>query len=1189
MTRSSSLFRVFLVIIAALLVQAAPVFAQTTFQDTLEVTINQYVDIRALPGGCGVYIWTIGTHPDPKGNGRDSDYRYIGTLRGSPRTYYYDASVPEWTGVPNDSSGNFISYTVSAAWGVGFRCVTELIGNVTTLFQSLRQYAIYETTGGPVAGFTWQQIGGHEVAFDGSDSYVATPAGHVPVSSYAWDFGNGEVGTAPLETVEYAEPGAYTVRLTVTDGDGNEDVYEETIQVEATLLEALVTIEEPEAFRNDTLTFVGTIRNVGDEDVLNLEVHADFAATFEHPDSLSLATMRNPVLTAIPSTDPAPTLRTRLEPGDTLQVRRQYLVTGLGGYRWAPGAYTDVDISMFSRVAIVTGEDASGEPVQVIHGCETDGPDCDTALIRTRTALIDILATTVDGEVAEVQTGLRRYTNALFPAGIFKHLVLKDGVSQCNSGCVDLEITVTDEAGTPLDGATVTLSREIIVPADAPLKTSDEKVLLNSDESHGFFCDLETCGQTLTLTEKTDAEGKVKGRYWLPPVISPVEARVTAEATLTDGSVASKQTELGVLPTPVELGLLTYQPDTFDIAAMRLMAGLTSITEWSDLPGWCKWGQEKLLGANPVAKIEGEYLSAAKTGIAFVCDKLAGALLDPIVRGADEGALDPTDKFTLLDAFNKTMQSVALLWFQQTFGISMVGTSIPKIIPTPPYLDADSDFADAVKKAVRAVGLNLSVNAPPPLITFRLIEASYFEEHPLVDLAPQTKLFFVFQSGDANTSVDVREVVELGYDPRLFLGQTLNSGTTAGPASEGDESVTLAAGANKSATLVPDDTTFAAGHVVLVDEGALAERVQVIGIEGATLHLGTPLKYTHAAGARLQYVDSLAVGLPDAPRVSSGPLSSMPGYTTTPMLRWWSRTPALRYAVEVATDTSFTTPIQQLTDIAGDSLQLEELADRTLYYARVAGINSFGQGAWSIPFSLYTGRPSGDDFADVLTLPTGFYEGFPAWQIATTMEPDEAPGACGLAEGTIWFTFTPDRSGTYAIASFGSNHDTILSLWTGTSHPLTEITCNDNYENQGSPVQTSYITFEATAGTPYYLRATAVGEPDEPLLMLTIREPTGVANESPTPAEATHVAVDVWPNPTVQLATVSLHLPDAGYARLEVFDALGRRVAMLHDGVLPAGIHPITMGAEGLSGGVYFVRAFVEGQPVMSRQVVILR
>ena len=958
------------------------------------------------------------------------------------------------------------------------------------------------------------------------------------------------------------------------------------------ILQALVRIEEPEASLNDTLTVVGTVRNLGDEDVLNVEVHADFTASFVFPDSVLAATLRDPVLTPIPATAPAPAVRERLEPGDTLEVRRRYLVTGIGGYRFTSGAYTEVDVSLYARVTIVTGQDAFGQSVEVTHGCDTVGPDCDTALLKKGTSLIDIRATTVDGEVATVQTGLRRYTNALFTAGIFKHLVLKDGVSQCNSGCVDLEITVRDEAGEPLEDATVKLSREIAVPADAPLKTSDGKVLLNSDGSHGFFCDLENCGQTLTLTEKTDAEGKVKGRYWLPPVISPVEATVRTEVTRADGSVASAQVELGLLPTPVELGLLTYQPDTFDIAAIRLMAGLTTITEWSDLPGWCKWGQEKLLGANPVAKIEGEYLSAAKSGIAYVCEELTSTLLDPIVRGEGVSSLDPSQKFVLIDLFNKTMQSVALLWFQQTFGISMVGTSIPKLIPTPPFLDVDSEFADAVKKAVRAVGLNLSVTGTPPLITFRLIEASYFEEHPLVDLAPQTKLFFVFQSGDAKPSVDVREVIELGYDPRLFLGQTLNTGATAQAAGAGDETVTVSGGANKSdvaVRLVVDDTTFAVGHVVLLDEGDLAERVQVIDIDGATLHLASPLKYAHAAGARLQYVDSLAVGLPDAPRVSSGPLSSMPGYTTTPVLRWWSRAPATGYAVEVATDTSFATPVLQFTDIAGDSLQLGELQDRTLYYARVAGINSFGQGAWSIPFSLYTGRPSGDDFGEAIALPADFYEGFPAWQIATTTEPNEAPGACGGGGGSIWFTFTPDRSGAYSIASFGSNHDTILSIWTGTGHPLTEISCNDNYDNQGSPVQTSYLTFEAMAGTPYYVRATAIGEPEEPLLMLTIREPTGVANETPALAEATSFAMEVWPNPAVQHATVLLHLPDAGYARLEVFDALGRRVALLHEGLLQAGIHPITMVAGGLPGGAYFVRAVVEGQPAMARRLVILR
>ena len=49
-------------------------------------------------------------------------------------------------------------------------------------------------------------------------------------------------------------------------------------------------------------------------------------------------------------------------------------------------------------------------------------------------------------------------------------------------------------------------------------------------------------------------------------------------------------------------------------------------------------------------------------------------------------------------------------------------------------------------------------------------------------------------------------------------------------------------------------------------------------------------------------------------------------------------------------------------------------------------------------------------------------------------------------------------------------------------------------------------------------------------------------------------------------------LPDAGFVRLEVFDILGRRVASLIDGMLPAGRHTTRFEGATLPSGPYFYR-----------------
>lgn len=71
----------------------------------------------------------------------------------------------------------------------------------------------------PTASFTMDVTAGPaplEVRFDGSAS--ADPDG--TIASYSWSFGDGATGTGATTTHAYAEPGAYTPTLTVTDQRG---------------------------------------------------------------------------------------------------------------------------------------------------------------------------------------------------------------------------------------------------------------------------------------------------------------------------------------------------------------------------------------------------------------------------------------------------------------------------------------------------------------------------------------------------------------------------------------------------------------------------------------------------------------------------------------------------------------------------------------------------------------------------------------------------------------------------------------------------------------------------------------------------------------------------------------------------------------------------------------------------------
>ncbi|HMB92034.1 MAG TPA: choice-of-anchor B family protein [Rhodothermales bacterium] len=79
-----------------------------------------------------------------------------------------------------------------------------------------------------------------------------------------------------------------------------------------------------------------------------------------------------------------------------------------------------------------------------------------------------------------------------------------------------------------------------------------------------------------------------------------------------------------------------------------------------------------------------------------------------------------------------------------------------------------------------------------------------------------------------------------------------------------------------------------------------------------------------------------------------------------------------------------------------------------------------------------------------------------------------------------------------------------------------------------------------------------------------------------------------YPNPFNPETTVTVSLPAAQPVTVGVYDMLGRRVALLFEGLLEAGTHPLRFDASGLSGGTYVIRA-ESGKTVVSRRAVLVK
>ncbi len=80
----------------------------------------------------------------------------------------------------------------------------------------------------------------------------------------------------------------------------------------------------------------------------------------------------------------------------------------------------------------------------------------------------------------------------------------------------------------------------------------------------------------------------------------------------------------------------------------------------------------------------------------------------------------------------------------------------------------------------------------------------------------------------------------------------------------------------------------------------------------------------------------------------------------------------------------------------------------------------------------------------------------------------------------------------------------------------------------------------------------------------------------------------VGPNPFNASTQMSYYLPQAGQVKIQVFNTLGRKVAILVDGWQPEGEHTVTWSANNLPSGVYFIHLNTSNGTV-SQKVTLLK
>jgi hypothetical protein len=115
--------------------------------------------------------------------------------------------------------------------------------------------------------------------------------------------------------------------------------------------------------------------------------------------------------------------------------------------------------------------------------------------------------------------------------------------------------------------------------------------------------------------------------------------------------------------------------------------------------------------------------------------------------------------------------------------------------------------------------------------------------------------------------------------------------------------------------------------------------------------------------------------------------------------------------------------------------------------------------AW--PPAAFAAPPANDDFDNATTISAAPPFTDTVSSADATTAPDD-PTACNGAIGSVWYRFTPTRSGTYVASGTAEPYGAYLSIFTGTRGALTPIVCSSGT-----------TAWPAEAGTTYYFMVSA--------------------------------------------------------------------------------------------------------------------
>lgn len=282
------------------------------------------------------------------------------------------------------------------------------------------------------------------------------------------------------------------------------------------------------------------------------------------------------------------------------------------------------------------------------------------------------------------------------------------------------------------------------------------------------------------------------------------------------------------------------------------------------------------------------------------------------------------------------------------------------------------------------------------------------------------------------------------------------------------------------------------------------------------------------------------------------PPNGASGLATSGLIFRWSRIgTAATYGFELGTDSTFATGlVKNDTSWVDTTRTINGLKQSTRYFWRVRGHNTSGWGPFSATWNMTT----------IIPLPG----------LVSLISPVSGATVAGDTAVFTWSTPTPAASRYFYEIAYDST-------FTGFRSIDSTVTDTVKVFRQLIPDQLYYWRVKGWNGGGW--------GPFSEIRSLHVILASVEEHRSGIPQA--FALEQNYPNPFNPSTKISFGLPRASHARLEVYNTLGQRMAVILDENMEPGYHTVTFNASAIPSGVYLYRLVTSGGSLVRKMILM--